>query len=308
MEAYLTVGMAALSGCGTNSLFRTERLDGLQVAAGLDTGTVHVIVSFEQSTYDTRACTSYEPCDPASGLTVEFGIWNSLGVLLRHSSLSSDPDSARADPRFEVLAGNVSDAVGRASFAGVPRHEQFAVRAFGPSESGEVVKYFPSHFWLYSSTEMTLPIVFSISSGSNRWPMGMDSSLLETVFDGEVYGFGSDGREGIEGVTVEVAEWVEARRPLGAAGPVYQRRGEYRVIVELGTDANGHWSVTLGVPGEYGFRFTPTTGSQYQCTPWRHMSVRPGSPRLWFPVNLCNVRLHPERCASTFVNVEPRGC
>lgn len=96
---------------------------------------------------------------PIPGVTVELATWRGTALEFRDSvkrNVAAMPD----DPRVHVVARTHTDASGRFRFGGVPKHQDFIMRALPPPGRPYRLTYYPSLFGLAHVDSANFPIMF----------------------------------------------------------------------------------------------------------------------------------------------------
>lgn len=133
---------AALIGCERAVSPRASRLTEIRRNApdGYGNFTGRVLASD-----DSGRCVSTGK--PVGGVRVDLGEW--LGPAMSYrDTLTQQPPSSEAEPRFELLASTVTDHEGRFEFTTLPRRAAFAFRAVPGRDSGWQLAYGASLFGL----------------------------------------------------------------------------------------------------------------------------------------------------------------
>jgi hypothetical protein len=136
------IACAALIGCERAVSPRVSRLTEIRRNApdGYGSFTGRVLASDDSG----RCVTTGKP---VGGVRVDLGEW--LGPSLSYrDTVTHQPPSSEAEPRFELLASTVTDHEGRFEFTTLPRRAAFAFRAVPGRESRWQLAYGASLFGL----------------------------------------------------------------------------------------------------------------------------------------------------------------
>jgi hypothetical protein len=142
IRATFVIALATLVGCERAVSPRASRLTEIRRNApdGYGNFTGRVLASD-----GSGHCTSTGK--PVAGVRVDLGEW--LGPPLSYrDTVTRQPPSTEAEPRFELLASTVTDHEGRFEFTTLPRRAAFAFRALPRRDSGWELAYGASLFGL----------------------------------------------------------------------------------------------------------------------------------------------------------------